>query len=68
MRFAPRVSEIVGEGGVAPRFEDLFARLADRRGCVALDSAGGNPRRYSLIAFDPLGGIELSRAAEAGAR
>jgi para-aminobenzoate synthetase component 1 len=36
------------------RFEDVFARLAGLRGVVALDSAGGAPRRTSLVAFEPL--------------
>ncbi len=61
MRFQPRVTEIVADGGSTPRFEDLYARLGSRRGCIALDSAGGNPRRFSLIAFDPLRGPELPR-------
>ncbi len=31
---------------------------------VALDSAGGTPRRFSLIAFDPLQGLELPSSIE----
>ena len=61
MRFQPRVTEIVAESGSSSLFEDLYTRLSHRSGCIALDSAGGNPRRYSLIAFDPLGGLELPR-------
>lgn len=51
----PRVFPIAGN----VRFEDLYARLARRRGVIALDSAGGAPRRTSLIAFDPLRGVEV---------
>ncbi|MEZ6017252.1 MAG: anthranilate synthase component I family protein [Planctomycetota bacterium] len=32
----------------------LLRALADRPGLAALDSAGGAPRRFSLVAFDPL--------------
>jgi len=32
----------------------LLRALADRSGLAALDSAGGAPRRVSLVAFDPL--------------
>ncbi|MCY2960892.1 MAG: anthranilate synthase component I family protein [Planctomycetota bacterium] len=60
MHFEPRVFELEVRG--EPRFEDLFARLAGRRGSAALDSAGGEPRRFSLIAFDPIEGLELPRA------
>ena len=51
----PRVSPITGRAC----FEDLFARLAGRRGVIALDSAGGAPRRTSLIAFDPLRKVDI---------
>lgn len=64
MRFRPRVTEITRELGGEPDFAPLYARLASRRGSVALDSAGGDPRRASLIAFDPLAGIELPRSIE----
>jgi len=37
----------------------VLARLRSRRGLVALDSAGGDPRRFSLVAFDPLRGVEI---------
>ncbi len=56
----PRVFPIQGDS----RFEDLFARLASRRGVIALDSAGGVPRRTSLIAFDPLAGVRIPVAIE----
>lgn len=59
MQFEPRVFELEVDG--EPRFEDLYPRLASRRGSVALDSAGGEPRRFSLIAFDPVRGPALPR-------
>ena len=33
---------------------EALSRLRDRRRPVLLDSAGGRPRRFSLLAFDPL--------------
>lgn len=55
MRFRPRVF------GLSPSLDpgDLLARLRSRRGLVALDSAGGEPRRFSLVAFDPLRGVAV---------
>ncbi len=38
----------------APDPGALLSRLRDRRGLVALDSAAGEPRRHSLVAFDPI--------------
>lgn len=46
----PRVLEVPGHPGMAR----CLQRLRDRRGLVALDSAGGWPRRFGLIGFDPL--------------
>ncbi len=54
-RFAPRV-EALGGGHDLAR---ILPRLAARRGLVALDSAGGAPRHWSLVAFDPLVGVEI---------
>ncbi len=54
MRFRPRVLAL-------PRALDaggFLARLSSRRAPAALDSAGGSPRRWSLVAFDPLRGVE----------
>jgi len=34
--------------------EGWLARLSQRRGVILLDSAGGQPQEFSLIAFDPL--------------
>ena len=46
----------------ARRRPRALARLRGRRGLAALDSAAGEPRRWSLLAFDPL----AARAAGAG--
>src|SRR5207253_11524914 len=43
----------------APSVPELVSRLRARRGLAVLDSAGGEPRRWSLVAFDPLRGLEL---------
>jgi len=53
VRFLPRVFGLPGGLDAG----ELLARLRSRRGLVALDSAGGEPRRFSLVAFDPLLGI-----------
>jgi para-aminobenzoate synthetase component 1 len=53
MRCAPRVLEIRG----APDAGEMVSRLRERRGLVALDSAAGEPRKWSLVAFDPLAGF-----------
>jgi para-aminobenzoate synthetase component 1 len=50
LAFRPRVEEL----GPLPDAGELVARLAGHAGRVALDSAGGAPRRWSLVAFDPL--------------
>ncbi|MEL6714259.1 MAG: hypothetical protein AAFP86_10830, partial [Planctomycetota bacterium] len=39
--------------GGAPDVPALLAALGDECGALALDSAGGRPRRRSLVAFDP---------------
>jgi len=49
-RFAPRCLAL----GPLPDAGELVARLAAHGGLIALDSAGGAPRRWSLVAFDPL--------------
>lgn len=49
-----RVRELVG----SPSVSRLLAALRDRRRVVALDSAGGEPRRWSLVAFDPVRTVE----------
>ena len=49
-RLRPRVVELEP----APDVPALLAALGDRPGVVALDSAAGEPRRASLVAFDPL--------------
>lgn len=48
--FRPRVEAL----GPLPDAGELVARLVGFRGRIALDSAGGTPRRWSLVAFDPL--------------
>ena len=58
MRFRPRVFELDARLDAG----DLLARLRSRRGLVALDSAGGEPRRFSLVAFDPLRGVAVPSA------
>jgi para-aminobenzoate synthetase component 1 len=55
MRFRPRVFGL----DAAPEVGGLLARLRGRRGLVALDSAAGSPRRWSLVGFDPLCGAAL---------
>ena len=54
MRFRPRVFELDG----APDVGHVLAQLRDRRGIAALDSAGGEPKRWSVVAFDSLVGVE----------
>jgi para-aminobenzoate synthetase component 1 len=53
LRCVPRVAEIAG----APHAGEIVSRLRRRRGLVALDSAAGEPRRWSLVAFDPLAAL-----------
>ncbi len=52
-RFTPRVWPL---GGALADLEpaEALSRLRDRRSPVLLDSAGGSPRRFSLLAWDPL--------------
>jgi len=52
-RFRPRVIELDGARGRLELFECL-SRLRERRRPCLLDSASGVPRRFSLLAFDPL--------------
>ncbi len=54
-RWRPRVHALAG----SPALPGVLARLARRHGVVALDSAGGRPRRFSLVAFDPLRDLAL---------
>jgi para-aminobenzoate synthetase component 1 len=49
-RFAPRVFELADAGPLAL----ALSRLRARRGLVLLDSAAGEPRRFSVLGFDPL--------------
>lgn len=51
-----RVTRRVHELRTPPDFAGALAALRARPGLVALDSAGGTPARWSLIAFDPLRG------------
>ena len=53
MRFRPRVFGLSADLDAG----EMLARLRSRRGLAALDSAGGHPRRSSLVAFDPLRGV-----------
>jgi para-aminobenzoate synthetase component I len=57
MRFRPRVFELEGARDVGL----VLAQLRERRGIAALDSAGGEPKRWSIVAFDPLAGVETPR-------
>jgi para-aminobenzoate synthetase component I len=50
VRFRPRVFELP----CALSTSALLRCLSKRRGLVALDSAGGEPRRFSLVAFNPI--------------
>jgi hypothetical protein len=52
-RFEPRLEKLEGELGQLNLAEAL-GRLRARRRPVLLDSAAGEPRRFSLLAFDPL--------------
>ena len=47
--FKPLVRELLP----APAFASALLALRDRRGLVALDSAGGRPADYSWIGFEP---------------
>lgn len=49
-RFRPRVFELEA----APEVPQVLLALRDREGLTALDSAAGEPRRFSVVAFDPL--------------
>jgi len=52
-RNAPRVEPVPAAlAGLSPA--ECLARLRRRRGLVFLDSAGGSPQNFSLLAFDPL--------------
>ncbi len=55
MKFEPRVFGSTSSLSIG----EIVCRLRGRRGLVALDSAGGEPRRFSWVAFDPLRGLEL---------
>lgn len=59
MKFVPRVFPIQPCGDVGA----LLARLRAHRGLVALDSAAGAPRNWSLVAFDPLRAVRLPDTA-----
>lgn len=55
MRFQPCVFPL----GRTPDAGELLARLRSRRALAAIDSAGGSPRRASVVAFDPLRGVAV---------
>jgi anthranilate/para-aminobenzoate synthase component I len=55
MKFEPRVFGSTRSLSIG----EIVCRLRGRRGLVALDSAGGAPRHFSWVAFDPLRGLEL---------
>lgn len=61
-RFSPRVFAVPDD----PDLDALVAALAPRRGLWVLDSAGGQPRRESLVAFDPLETLSLECPDESG--
>ncbi len=50
LRFRPRVRPLTS----APQPEEALAALRSRCGLALLDSAAGEPRRHSLLGFDPL--------------
>ncbi len=62
--FTPRVFPL--QAGRAGRAEldagAILSRLASRRGVACLDSAAGAPRRSSIVAFDPVEGVDRVRA------
>jgi len=65
-RFRPHVVDVTERLGAARNdTAELLARLAGRRDRVALDSAGGRPRRFSLVAFDPLAASPLAESSQA---
>ena len=37
----------------------LLSRLGDQEGLVALDAAGGEPRRHSIVGFDPVASVPV---------
>ena len=47
----------------APDFASLLCALRSRRGLIALDSAAGEPARWSWIAFEPLAGVGAPSSA-----
>lgn len=57
----PRAYDL-GEIGV----DRLLVALAGRPGLVALDSAGGAPRRHSIVGFDPLESFGLGTGSSPG--
>lgn len=64
MRFVPRVFALdrVLEPAAAVDTSVVLARLHAHRCLAALDSAGGEPRRFSVVAFDPLDGVRAPRS------
>ncbi|MFT5052028.1 MAG: para-aminobenzoate synthetase component 1 [Chlamydiales bacterium] len=59
-RFKPRVTPLGSCPDPGASVEGWLARLSGRAGIVSLDSAGGRPREFSLLAFDPL--VEIGPA------
>ena len=55
--FRPRVFELAG----APSASRLLSAASGRHRVVALDSAGGEPRRWSVVGFDPVRTLEATR-------
>lgn len=53
--FDPRVFDLPPEVDVA----HALLRLRERQGLCVLDSAAGEPRRWGLVAFDPLEALSL---------
>lgn len=51
--FAPRLIELAGPPAKRP-LSQLLSCLSSHRGLALLDSAGGKPCEWSLLAFDPL--------------
>jgi len=57
VRFRPRVESLPADLDTG----EILSRLRSRRALAALDSAGGSPRRWSVVAFDPLAGAPPPR-------
>ncbi len=60
LRFRPRVERL--DSALSPA--DALARLRDRDRPVLLDGAAGEPRRFSLLAFDPVATADFGSLEE----